>query len=160
MIITIFKDIYDDTVGSSGDLNEQIGQIYTDLNTQRANYSTSNSTAETTYLTDYSKLQQIYQNTASGGFDWANASIEDIISAQNGAAHGMLINFYRTLIPAKWQVLWCTGSEYPNCGPVDTPGNYDCSFGGVQPGLLLQHAGVHFYGPAALFSSFELEFGR
>ena len=59
-------------------------------------------------MTDYSKLQQIGQDSTTGGYDWANATIDVIANAQNGAAQGMLINFYRTLLPYKWFVYWCS----------------------------------------------------
>jgi hypothetical protein len=129
LMITILKDSYDTLAGSNGDINEQISQIYTDLNNQRAGYTSTNSSSQTGYLTDYSKLQQIGQNAATGGYDWSSATLTDISNAENGGAHGMLINFYKTLIPSVWQVSWCSGFLYTLCPPIDTPGKYDCSYG-------------------------------
>jgi hypothetical protein len=160
LVITIFKDTYDDVAGSNGDVEEQISQLYSDLNNQRAGINTSSASMQTSYLTDYSKLQQIGQNAATGGYDWANATIDAIAGAKNGAAHGMLIHFYKNLVPYVWQVLWCTGSEYPNCGPVDTPSNYDCSFGVSNQGYPYNTQAYISTGPPPLFSSFELESGR
>jgi hypothetical protein len=129
LVISVFQDTYNNIAGSNGDVTEQIGQIATDLNNQKQNWTTSHANEETSYMTDYSKLQQIGTDSATGGYDWANATFDDIANAENGADQGMLVNFYRTLIPYKWQVLWCTGNQYPECPPLDTPDNYNCSFG-------------------------------
>ena len=73
------------------------------------------------------------KNKAGGGFDWANATVEDIANAAKGARSGMLINFYRTLLPSKWQVYWCNGNDQlgdPDCGGADyTPAKFFCQYG-------------------------------
>jgi hypothetical protein len=138
LIITIFEDTYNNLTGSNGDINQAITQIYTELNSQKSNLNTTNATEQTAYLTDYSKLQQIGLDHATGGYDWANATKDVIADAQNGAAQGMLVNFYRTLIPYKWFVYWCNADSYTgaaDCGSVYTQTRYDCNFGTqVLPG--------------------------
>jgi hypothetical protein len=129
LVITILEDTYKNTAGSNGDITEQIGEIAADLNEQNQHWRTSHANEQTSYMTDYSKLQQIGTDSTTGGYDWANATFDEIANAQNGADQGMLVNFYKTLIPYKWQVLWCTGSDEGNCPPTDTPGIYDCQFG-------------------------------
>jgi hypothetical protein len=43
----------------------------------------------------------------------------------------MLINFYRLLLPAKWQVYWCDENTEagPNCGSYYTEAKYNCFYG-------------------------------
>jgi len=138
LIITIFEDTYNNLTGSNGDINQAITQIYTELNSQKSNLNTTNAAEQTAYLTDYSKLQQIGLDHTTGGYDWANATKDVIADAQNGAAQGMLVNFYRTLIPYKWFVYWCNADSYTgaaDCGSVYTQTRYDCNFGTqVLPG--------------------------
>jgi FG-GAP-like repeat len=131
LIITIIKDTYNNLAGSNGDINEAITQIYTELNNQKSNLNSTNASQQTGYLTDYSKLQQIGQDPGNGGYDWSNATLTDIADAQNGAAQGMLVNFYRILIPYKWYVYWCTSpiNGGPTCGSIYTPAKYDCQYG-------------------------------
>ncbi|MFL6354605.1 MAG: FG-GAP repeat domain-containing protein [Bryobacteraceae bacterium] len=130
LVLTIFKDTYNNLSGPSGDINQAITQLTTDLNTQRANLNTTNAVQETAYLTDYSKLQQIGLDHTTGGYDWANATDDDIAAAKNGAADGMLLNFYRILIPYKWYVVWCSDpQDGPACGSIYTPAKYDCRYG-------------------------------
>ena len=107
LFITILEDTYNNLAGSNGDINQAITQIYTDLNNQKSSLITTNANQQTAYLTDYSKLQQIGKDPITGGYDWANATLDVIADAKNGAAQGMLINFYRTLLPYKWYVYWC-----------------------------------------------------
>jgi len=131
LIITIFEDTYNNLAGSNGDINQAITQIYTELNNQKSSLNSTNATQQTAYLTDYSKLQQIGKDSTTGGYDWANATLDVIADAQNGAAQGMLINFYRTLLPYKWYVYWCDDPSDPGagCGSRYTPPKYDCQYG-------------------------------
>jgi hypothetical protein len=130
LIIQIIMDTYNNLTAPTGDLDQAITKIYTELNNQKSALNSTNAIQQTAYLTDYSKLQQIGQDHTTGGYDWANATDVVIADAQNGAASGMLLNFYRTLLPYKWYVIWCSdpvnGSE---CGSVYTPAKYDCQYG-------------------------------
>jgi hypothetical protein len=128
LVITILEDTYNNLSGSNGDIDEAITKIYTDLNAQKSSLNTTNATQQTTYLTDYSKLQQIGKDAATGGYDWANATLDVVADAQNGAAQGMLVNFYRTLLPYKWYVYWCA-DKVGGCGSIYTPTKYDCYYG-------------------------------
>ncbi len=130
LVITIFADTYNVASGSGGNINEAITQIYTDLNNQKTDLNNTNGTVQTGYLTNYSKLQQIGQDHLTGGYDWAHATLDDISAAKNGAAHGMLLSFYRTLLPYKWYVYWCrnTIGYSPDCGSNRTPDKYDCVY--------------------------------
>lgn len=138
LVITVFKDTYNDLSGSNGDINEAITQIYTDLNNQKLRDTSANANQQTAYLTNYSKLQQIGRDKATGGYDWADATVDDITNAENGAARGMLINFYKTLIPYKWFVYWCYGEGQggaADCGSIYTKTKYNCNYGTrVLPG--------------------------
>jgi hypothetical protein len=138
LIIAVLEDTYNDASGSEGDINEAITQIYTDLNNQTSNATSANASQQTAYLTNYSKLQQIGQDPLTGGYDWADASLDVKANAKNGAANGMLINFYRILIPYKWFVYWCYGDGLggaADCGSIYTQTRYDCHYGTrVVPG--------------------------
>jgi hypothetical protein len=136
LIIAILEDTYNDVSGSSGDITEELSKIYTDLNNQKSNLNSTNANQQTAYLTDYAKLQQIGAETANGGYNWAGANLGVIADAQNGAAHGMLINFYRLLLPAKWQVYWCDDNTEagPSCNSYFTPANYNCLYGQAYSG--------------------------
>ncbi len=130
LIIQILEDTYNNLTAGNGDLDKAITEIYTELNAQKSALNSTNATQQTAYLTDYSKLQQIGLDSTTGGYDWANATLDVIADAQNGAAQGMLVNFYRTLLPYKWYVYWC-GDPYlgPTCGSSYTPDKYDCHYG-------------------------------
>jgi hypothetical protein len=148
LVITILKDIYNDTSGSKGDLNELVSQIQDDLINQNATVKTTNTNLETSYLTNYSKLQQIGLDTATGGYDWSDASVGFINNAEDGAAKGMLINFYRMLLPAKWQVYWCDGNTPyggPSCGSYYTEDKYNCLYGAMPPPLLGYTSNAYIY---------------
>ena len=130
LIIQILEDTYNDLAAPNGDIDKAITEIYTELNAQKSALNSTNATQQTAYLTDYSKLQQIGLDSSTGGYDWANASIDVIRDAQNGAAQGMLVNFYRTLLPYKWFVYWCSDTAVgPECGSIYTPAKYDCRYG-------------------------------
>ena len=115
MVVTIIEETYNNLTVTNGDINQAITQIYTDLNRQKTSLNDTNATQQTAYLNDYSKLQQIGKDPTTGGYDWANATLEVIADAQNGAAQGMLINFYKTLVPYKWCVYWCRDDQ---TGPI------------------------------------------
>ncbi len=148
LIIAILEDTYNEATGSNGDITEELAQIYTDLNTQKSNLNTTNATEETAYLTDYSKLTQIGSNAATGGYDWANATHDAVAEAQNGAAHGMLLNFYRLLLPAKWEVYWCDGNTPyggPSCSSYYTETKYNCLYGAMVHPLLGYTSNAYIY---------------
>jgi hypothetical protein len=130
LIITILEDTYNNLSAPNGDIDQAITEIYTELNAQKSALNTTNATQQTAYLTDYSKLQRIGLDSTTGGYDWANATLDVIADAQNGAAQGMLVNFYRTLLPYKWYVYWCYDSQNPpSCRSIYTPARYDCLYG-------------------------------
>ncbi|HYI93147.1 MAG TPA: VCBS repeat-containing protein, partial [Bryobacteraceae bacterium] len=130
LVVTILEETYNNLTVTNGDINQAITQIYTDLNRQKTSLNDTNATQQTAYLTDYSKLQQIGKDSTTGGYDWANATLEVVADAQNGAAQGMLINFYKTLVPYKWWVYWCRDEQLgPHCGSHYTPAKYDCQYG-------------------------------
>ena len=133
LVITVLKDTYSELAESNGDVNEAIAEMRTDLINQDDAYITTSATEETSYLTNYSKLQQIGLNAATGGYDWAKAKEQAVADAQVGAEKGMRINFYRTLIPYRWQVYWCYDQTDPSCGSVYTEDKYDCHFGDLTP---------------------------
>jgi hypothetical protein len=147
LVITILKDIYNDTAGSKGDLNELVSQIQDDLINQNTTSQTTNANLETSYLTNYSKLQQIGLDKTTGGYDWADAKVEFINDAEVGAAKGMLINFYRMLLPAKWQVYWCDDNTEagPSCGSYYTEGKYNCFYGILYPGSKAYSSNAYIY---------------
>ena len=128
LFITILEETYNNLTGSNGDINRAITQIYTDLNNQKGSLITTNANQQTAYLTDYSKLQQIGKDSVTGGYDWSSATLDVIADAKNGAAQGMLINFYRTLLPYKWYVYWCRVDQNGPCGSAYTPDKYDCRY--------------------------------
>src|SRR5205807_2418872 len=100
---------------------------------QENNVKSTNISDETGYLTDYSKLQQIGQDAITGGYDWADATLEAKKNAEVGGQYGMLINFYRALIPYRWEVYWCDNNGNvgggPSCGSIYTPDMYNCLYG-------------------------------
>ncbi|MGC2402939.1 MAG: hypothetical protein WA510_24330, partial [Acidobacteriaceae bacterium] len=137
LIITLLEGTYNNVAGSDGDINQQISQITTDLNNQDASLIKMNAAQQTAYLTDYSKLQQIPQEVAAGGYDWSDDTLDYVAKAENGAANGQLINFYRMLLPAKWQVYWCDDNTPagPDCGDSYTESKYNCQFGFLYQGV-------------------------
>ncbi|MGI8772910.1 MAG: FG-GAP repeat domain-containing protein [Acidobacteriaceae bacterium] len=137
LIIAILEDTYKDLVPPTGDINEAISKIDTELNSQITAYPGAISHQQTAYLTDYSKLQQIGRDAATGGFDWAGATSDQVTGAAKGARNGMRINFYRTLLPSKWQVYWCDANAPwggPDCASYYTKAKYNCLYGQI-PGL-------------------------
>jgi len=136
LIIEILDDIYGDLANSSGDVSEQVSKLQTQLNDQVTNYPLAIATSETRYLTDYAKLKRIGENTAGGGFDWAKATILQVQNVADAARNGMLVNFYRTLLPSKWQVYWCWENGFggmAECGSDYTPDKFNCQYNGVTP---------------------------
>jgi len=127
LITTLLKDSYAAGAGN-GNINEQVSQIATDLNNQIAAATTNNANTQAAYLTDYSKLEQIGTTQGNSQFDWSSSQ-QDLTSAVNGAAQGMLIHFYKILTPVPWLVGWCAGQDFGICGPVNTPNNYNCVIG-------------------------------
>ncbi len=147
LVITILENTYNDAAGSSGDITEEISQISTALTNQKTNLTITNATQQTAYLTDYGKLQQIGSDAATGGYDWANASVDAIANAKVGGQHGMLINFYRLLLPAKWQVYWCNDNNMglgASCSSDYTETKYNCQYG-TLPGLSFYSSNAYIY---------------
>ncbi len=137
MAITIFNDTYQATTPSGGDVQQEVSQISNDLTTANSTYITVSAAQQTAYLSDYSKMKQIGTDASTGGYDWANASLDAISDAKNGGRHGMTVNFLRELLPAKWNVYWCTGADWqtgaPLCSSYYTQDKYNCTYG-VEPG--------------------------
>jgi len=137
IIIAILDDTYKATSSSGGDVTQEVAAIATALNQQRSAYITASANEKTAYLTSYSKMTQIGLEAKNGGYDWANASVNAVADAKTAGEHGMLINFYRTLLPAKWNVYWCTGNDweggFPQCSSIYTQTKYNCTYG-LQPG--------------------------
>lgn len=133
LVITVLEGTYSELSASAGDIQEQIDQIKTDLNNQENNAKSTNISDETGYLTDYSKLQQIGKDPLTGGYDWADATLDAKQNAELGGQYGMLINFYRALIPYRWTVWWCDNNGNvgggPECGSIYTPDMYNCLYG-------------------------------
>jgi hypothetical protein len=147
LIISILENTYNDVSGSGGDVTEELSKIATDLNSQKTNLNSTNANQQTAYLTNYSKLQQIGSEKANGGYDWANATVDVIADAQNGGANGMLINFYRLLLPAKWQVYWCDDNNMglgPGCNSDYTEAKYNCLYG-TDPYLGFPTSNAYIY---------------
>jgi hypothetical protein len=136
LMITLLKDTYNDTAAPDGDLTEELSEIYTNLYNQEIALNTTNAAQQTAYLTDYSKLQQMGSEAPVNGFDWANATLTELAAAKDGAMQGMLINFYRLLLPAKWEVVWCDDNTEagPDCGSYYTETKYNCMYGAEYPG--------------------------
>ncbi|MGE3977720.1 MAG: hypothetical protein AB7F94_09030, partial [Nitrospira sp.] len=160
LMITILEGTYNALSDSKGDIQEEIGQILTDLNNQENNITSTNVSEETGYLTDYSKLQQIGQDAITGGYDWADATIEDLQNAKLGGRKGMLLNFYRALIPYRWEVYWCDGNEMGGtaaCGSIYTPDMYNCMYGPPPPvGLNPYNSNAYIYAGAVHSVNWDL----
>jgi hypothetical protein len=131
LIITLIEDTYNNlTANAGGDIDQAITKLIDQQFDQENNLTATNGRQQTAYLTDYSKLQQIGKDHATGGYDWANASLDAIADAKVGAALGMLLNYYRMLLPYKWYVYWCRLDQYGgSCGSIYTPARYDCQYG-------------------------------
>ncbi len=131
LMITIIEDAYNNlTANTGGDIDQAITKLIDQQFDQENNLAITNAQQQTAYLTDYSKLQQIGKDHSTGGYDWANASLDALADAKVGAALGMLLNYYRMLLPYKWYVNWCEVAQYGGlCGSIYTPARYDCQYG-------------------------------
>jgi hypothetical protein len=60
----------------------------------------------------------------------------------------MLINFYRLLLPAKWEVYWCDGNTPyggPSCSSYYTEAKYNCLYGAMTPPLMGYTSNAYIY---------------
>jgi len=152
LIISVFDDTYSAVSSPGGDINQEVEQIRTSLVTQRQNYTIGEAQQLTSYLTDYSKMKQMGQDPGAGGYDWSKASSDVVAEAKIAGEHGMQINFYRTLLPAKWQVVWCNDNTEagPECSSDFTKDKYNCTYG-TRPGGFFPAENAYIY--AGLFAS-------
>jgi hypothetical protein len=166
MVLSVLQNTYGALAGSGGgDVNTTVSQITTQLNAQWTATTSANAVTQTNYLTDWGQMQLMGQYPSQGGFDWSNATIDQIAQAENGAARGMQVNFFRSLLPAAWQISWTAGPSYPAAFPVDTPARYSCNFGnGVNGNPWYSQAWIttgHFiWSPALPWSTMDFVTGN
>src|SRR5665213_323894 len=84
LTITILNDTYQATAPSGGDVQQEVSQISKALTNASASYITVNAAEKTAYLSDYSQMKQIGTDASTGGYDWANATIQAVAAAQSG----------------------------------------------------------------------------
>ena len=148
LIIEILNATYENLVGSTGDVEQEVSQIRVALNDQVNNWRVSLAAQKTIYYTDYSKLQQIGRDSATGGYDWANATDNQAAAAGRYAAKGVLVNIYRALLPTVWEVYWCDGNGQgggADCGSIHTIDEYNCTYGPLDALGLLRTSNAYVY---------------
>jgi hypothetical protein len=137
IVTGILSDVLEKTVEATedegGEARKVYGELSREINGQQDEFTVTNASAKTAYLTSWEKLQQIAALASPTIKNWASETPVELADAQVKASLGLKRWAYKPLASAAWHVWACRRGDlrwiFGGCDPAgDYPRQFYCQY--------------------------------